>query len=153
MKTNKGFSLIEVLLAVVVIAILSATIIPRITNARLYDKFLAYTTAHQVAADVRLARRLAVTNGDDYKLEFSTGGSDKTYAIYKNNSGAWDRISEEKSIRNTIFLWGNSSVTFSPLGAADGNRSFWFIIGSYGYWIMYQVGVVRDTGRTYLESY
>ncbi|MDP8258571.1 MAG: prepilin-type N-terminal cleavage/methylation domain-containing protein [Candidatus Aadella gelida] len=144
-RPPKGFSLIELLFTVVVIGILAAVVIPRVTSGDLYNKFLVYTTAHQVAADLRLTRRLAITNSDDYKLEF-TGD---TYAIYKDNGGAWDKVSEDKTVDDSIARTGPASVTFSPTGASGVARTFKFNIGS----VRYQAAVIRTTGSVVLETY
>ncbi|MFH1836899.1 MAG: GspH/FimT family pseudopilin [Candidatus Omnitrophota bacterium] len=149
LRTNNGFSLIEILLAVVIMGILSAVVIPRVTKADLYNKFLVYTTAHQVAADIRLARRLAVTNSDDYKLEFSTDSGTDVYAIYKNNGGSWDEVGETKSIAETISTSGASTVTFTPQGAADSLKNFKFAIDT----VRYQARVTKNTGSVVLETY
>lgn len=144
-RIKRGFSLIELLFTVVVIGILAAVVIPRVTKADLYNKFLVYTTAHQVAADLRLTRRLAITNSDDYKLEFTAA----TYAIYKDNSGAWNKVSEDKTIDGNISRTGPASVTFSPTGAPGNSRTFKFSAGS----VRYQADVTRTTGSVVLEAY
>ncbi|MFH1411841.1 MAG: GspH/FimT family pseudopilin [Candidatus Omnitrophota bacterium] len=145
LRTHRGFSLIELILAFVIMGILAAIVIPRVTKADLYNKFLIYTTAHQVAGDLRLARRLAVTNGDDYKLGFTAD----TYAIFKDNSGAWDQIGEEKTIGGDITRTGTTSITFSPSGAASGNGNFKFEAGT----TRYKADVTRSTGSVVLGTY
>ncbi|MBU0571086.1 MAG: prepilin-type N-terminal cleavage/methylation domain-containing protein [Candidatus Omnitrophica bacterium] len=149
MKKAKGFTVIEVLLAVVIMAILAVVLLPRLNKADLYGKYLVYTTAHQVAADARLARRFAVTTGDDHRLRcYEDGGYDR-YKIERNSGGTWQDASAQKTIPEDITVKGNSEVVFEPLGSATHSRTFRYEIGDH----KYRVNVEKSTGRVILEAY
>ena len=152
MERQKGFTLIEVLLGVVVIAILAAIVVPRITKTDLYNRYLVYTTAHRIAADMRLTRRLAVTTGDVHRLRCSASGGSgdyNEYVIQKQNGGSWTTVGEIKTIPDDIIVSGDQEAQFNSNGSADSNHTFRYRIDSD----RYQIVVKQVTGRTKLESY
>lgn len=152
MRWQKGFTLIEVLLVVVVIAILAAIAVPRISKTGLYNRYLVYTTAHRIAADMRLARRLAVTTGDVHRLRCSVSGGSSDYNEYViqiQNGGSWTTAGETKEIPDDIIVSGDQEAQFNSDGSADSNHTFRYRIGSD----RYQIVVKQVTGRAKLESY
>lgn len=149
---RKAFTIIEVLFIVVVMAIIAAVVIPRVGKGGLFDKFNVYTTAHQITADMRLARRLAVTTGDRHRVRcFQTGGSSdyNEYRIQRQNGGSWVLVGEAKDIPDEITVSGDEEVEFNTDGSADSNYTFNYEIGSY----RYSVTVRQATGRVKLEAY
>jgi prepilin-type N-terminal cleavage/methylation domain-containing protein len=152
MKKARAFTVVEVLLVVVVIAILAAVVIPRMTGTGLYSKYLVYTTVHRIAADMRLARRLAVTTGDRHRLRcFQTGGSSdyNEYRIQRRIGGSWVLVGEVKYIPDEIIVSGTQTVIFNADGSANSNCTFRYRIGS----VRYRVTVRQTTGRVKLEAY
>jgi prepilin-type N-terminal cleavage/methylation domain-containing protein len=66
-RSRAGFTLIEVLLTIAILAILAAAIIPQLSSD-LPDRLDA--AAQVVAADLELARSLAVANNSTYRVTF-----------------------------------------------------------------------------------
>ena len=150
MSGKKGFSFIEILLILTVLGIIAAVALPRITESGVFDKYLIYTTAHNIAADMRLARRSAVTTGDSYRVGFgSSGGSDdyNEYGIQRYEDGAWTLVGEIKYIPDIIRVSGDVVVRFEPDGTANGNQRFIYRCGDY----RYRITVRAVTGRVKLE--
>jgi general secretion pathway protein H len=65
---NKGFTLIELILVLVIIGFLTALVTPAITSL---TGLKLKTTARRVAAGLRYARSQAVTSGSDYQVVFN----------------------------------------------------------------------------------
>ena len=152
MKKARAFTLIEVLLVIIVVAILAAIVIPGIARTGLYSKYFVYTTAHRITADMRLARRLAVTKGNRHQVAFfQTGGSSdyNEYRIQRWTGITWVLVGEAKDIPDEIDVSGNQQVEFDTNGSADGNRTFRYRVGS----ARYQVTVRQTTGRVKLETF
>ena len=70
--TQRGFTILEVMLSVMIIGIMALLAIPRILDT---DRRAAYITAHQIVADMRLARTNAVTNVEKYLVKFYPDGA------------------------------------------------------------------------------
>lgn len=144
--------MIEVLLVIIVVAILAAIAIPGIARTGLYSKYLVYTTAHRITADMRLARRSAVTKGDRYRVTFfqAEGSGDyNKYEIQRWTGITWVLVGETKDIPDEITVSGNQQVTFNTNGSADGNYTFRYRTGS----ARYQVTTRQTTGYVKLETY
>ena len=150
MRKTKAFTLIEVLLIVVILGILAAIVIPRITNIGLYDKYLVYTTAHKIVADIRLARRFAVTTGSNHRVKFYKVNGSSDYNQYKleKNGGSWTVVGEAKDIPDEIAVTQDGEVEFEPAGIATDNQEFKYEIGDY----KYKIKVKKETGRVKLEE-
>jgi Tfp pilus assembly protein FimT len=152
MKKAKAFTTIEVLLVIVVVAILSAIVIPGIARTGLYNKYLVYTTAHRITADIRLARRLAVTETERHRVMFSQAGGSSDYNEYRIERWTgitWVLVGETKDIPDEIDVSGDGQVVFNTNGSADGNHTFRYRIDS----ARYQVTTRQTTGHVKLETY
>jgi prepilin-type N-terminal cleavage/methylation domain-containing protein len=66
-RTSAGFTLVEVMIVLVVMAILAAAIVPAM-NPNLYDQL--ETAAQLIASDLAYGRGLAVTNNSTYRYTF-----------------------------------------------------------------------------------
>ena len=66
-QTEHGFTILEVMLSVMIIGIMALLAIPRILDT---DRRAAYITAHQIVADMRLARSMSIANADRYSVGF-----------------------------------------------------------------------------------
>ena len=150
-RNTKGFSVLDVILAVVVIAILAAAVMTRMNKTNLYDLYLVYTTAHKIASDARLTRRLAVTTGDRHRLRFYEDGDDNKYKIERESGASWVSASEEKTIPADVTMGGSGDdeVIFEAIGSSTASKTFRYTLGSH----RYQVTIVNSTGRTKLEAY
>ena len=150
MRKTKAFTQVEALLIVVIIAILAAIVIPRMAKTGLYSKYLVYTTAHRITADMRLARRLAVTTGDNHRVKFYKVNGSSDYNQYKleKNGGSWTVVGEAKDIPDEIAVTQDGEVEFEPAGIATDNQEFKYEIGDY----KYMIKVKKETGRVKLEE-
>ena len=152
MKNARAFTMIEVLLVLVVVAILAAIVIPGIQRVGLYSEYLVRTTAHRITADMRLARRLAVTERKRHRVTFLQTGESSDYNKYEIqywDGITWLLVGEAKDIPDEIGVTGNQQVEFNTNGSADGNHTFRYKIDS----ARYQVTTRQTTGRVKLETF
>jgi prepilin-type N-terminal cleavage/methylation domain-containing protein len=151
-RNKPGFTLIEVLTAVILLAVMAAVVIPRYrvdytTKRRIKNAIL------QIASNIRYARRLAVTDIDasNYIIRFDF--DDQTYGIYRvtmqwgwwNWQGQEDLIGELKPIPSEITPSGQSSFQFSQLGNADYSGSG--VLTLTGPSHIYTISVIKATGE------
>lgn len=119
MKRDKGFTLIEALMIISIIAILSALAIPRFASV---GKKSAYMVSRQIVVDMRYARSLAVTTGTTHIIKFfPAGGSNySSYGIFRDADpdvqvGDLRRIPETVTCTSSI-----GQFNFEKLGNATG---------------------------------
>jgi prepilin-type N-terminal cleavage/methylation domain-containing protein len=129
-----GFSVIELMVALIISTIMLASSIPALSRYLRDHNLLG--TVENFAADMRLCRQRATTQGNN--VVFSWDTSSKTYTIVddENNNGSADAgefTIGPKQIHDDITLTNGpgdpfvgSSVTFLPNGSAseDGELTF-----------------------------
>jgi len=84
---EKGVTLIETVLVILMVLILSAIVIPRLTGV---ERARVDSAARTVAADIRYAQSLAISTRNDHRVVFTAGG---TYQL-QENSGGWQAIDD-----------------------------------------------------------
>ncbi len=114
---ESGFSLIEVMLAVVLIAVISMIAIPRF-DGRIVGSVSAMSSAREVVGDMRLCRSLAIsraaTNPSGYSVQMQGGSPYTGYAFVNSGTG---QVIEAKSFPGGITATGHSQYSFGPLGS------------------------------------
>ena len=99
-------------------------------------------TARQVAADMGLARRLAIARRVDYIITFSPpGGPYTSYTLAPDGGPAEPDF--PKDLPPQVTVTGTGQVTFRPSGAATAPALLTFTAGG----VVAQVDVVAATGR------
>ena len=116
---NKGFTLIEVIAVLVVIAIISSIVIVRAMNT---DSDLV-TQIYVIKSHIRYAQSRAMASGDIYGIE-STGS---TYYLFSPDTGTKIRLPGEELDIVTLSDKGVDSmdifkISFEPVTAGDGNK-------------------------------
>ena len=139
-----SYTLIELLFVVVVLGVLSAIAIPRFSG-ELITKMRVKTAARKLISDLRLTRRLSVTDNENYRL--SINSSSNQYAIYNSSSS---QIGHTRDIDSNIGINSDKDFIFESLGnlslssdtgvslSADENRA--------------DISVVIPTGSSSLEG-
>lgn len=142
--SKHGFTIIELIMIITIIGILSAMSIPRIGS---FGKNKAYIAARRIVADMRYARRLAITKAQDYTVEFSPSGG--PYTEYNILQGAV-QVGETRQIPAGVTCNGTEQFTFERLGNAfsDGVHSDGMVSLIAG-GEQYDVNVIAITGRAY----
>jgi Tfp pilus assembly protein PilE len=143
-RRSNGFTVIELIMIVAIIGVLCIMSIPRIGS---FGKNQAHIAARRIVADMRYTRRLAITNAQDYTVEFSPSGGPYTeYCILKGAA----QVGETRQIPTGVTCSGTEQFTFESLGNAlsDGTSSdgmVSLVAGSD----QYDVNVIAITGRAY----
>jgi type II secretion system protein H len=110
MRQRNGFSLVELMVLVGILGIVTALSIPNFSRYVRSNRLS--TTADRLAADLSLARTLAVSNGRIYRLTATAEG----YTITDPVSGQTIR---EREYEGEVALVGEALVNFFPWGMAD----------------------------------
>ena len=101
---GSGFTVIELLIVVVIIAIAALTAIPMMTSA---DSFQMRSAANMVAADLEYAKTIAISRGQNFSVVF-----DKTNESYRieDESGAVIRHPVKKGFDYIIDFQNDSRL-------------------------------------------
>ena len=116
-NTREGFSLVELLLTVMILAVLSSMVIPRV-GWGLVGTLDSETAAKQFAGYLKMARSLAIThastNSSGYKVVLSPSSPYTSYIIV--NAGTSTNVKAEVAIPSGVTCTGDSEFQFTPLG-------------------------------------
>ncbi len=119
---REGFTLIELILAVAVLAILVSIVIPRIGWGTM-GKVQSETAAREFSNYLKLARSLAIThassNSSGYEVVLSPS---KPYTYTLVNADTSDVVKGPIDIPEGVERSGDSTFQFTPLGNLTGGR-------------------------------
>jgi prepilin-type N-terminal cleavage/methylation domain-containing protein len=139
MRGKSGFTIVELMIVIAIMGVLTAIAIP--TYITWLPKHRANAAARQLFADLQNARMRAISENNDYKVEFITGSN--LYKVYDdavlvktinigNHSGIGFGYSSATNwngdgISGSVTFTGTpASVTFQPTGRANKNGSIYF---------------------------
>jgi len=108
---KKSFSLVEVILAITIMGILAAIVLPRFGKEGFVASLALRTATSQIASDIRYTRQLAITKAIRHYIRFNFPTNE--YAIYDNND---IQIGEIKKISKDLTYSGTNRFDFYSLG-------------------------------------
>jgi MSHA pilin protein MshC len=94
MRNQSGFTLIELVMIIVILAIIAAVAIPRMGDV---TSMKAAATAEKIKSDIRYAQELAMTRNRSYRVYFNSAPAPGSgYAVVNdaNNNGTWGEAGE-----------------------------------------------------------
>jgi len=146
---KESLTFIELALIMVIIGIIAAVVIPRVGRSGLFEKYEVYTAAHQVASDLRLTQRLAVTSLAQHRLLFFNNYTN--YVIQRFGVNAtWNATSVVKNISSGITVnvgVNDTNATFNYDGSSDADHFFNYSLAGFNY----NVSVKMATGRVKVQ--
>lgn len=162
-KTEHGFTLIELMVTVVIIGIISAMAVPRF--AKEYDRMTFRTATKKVSSTIRLARSMAISQKDYYGVHFDATARTVTlykkadtssfYNVYQTSDSAIrvDTLSREFTTLTTDLT--NSAIAFRPNGSAifAGGGNIACMIYNDNIIGINQINVLASTGRVKSDGY
>lgn len=126
----RGFTLLEVLMAIVVIGILAVVVVPDLATSTASHR--ASETARRLHSDLMEARTRAIVEQRGYRLRVEGG---KRYAVQYDSAGAWRMwgVEDTLSLETTIAIDGSSGGTlvFLPKGRAQLPRTLVVNVGGH----------------------
>jgi len=145
---KSAFTLIEAILTVAVIGILAAVILPRFIKQDFIHGPVLRSVTSGIAADIRYARRLAVTHSGHYLIKFDFNL--KEYRIYKDNISPENQVGEIKKVSADVSLAGTEQFDFYSLGNAIFNGTGLNIFTDETH--QYRITVEPPSGAVFVEK-
>jgi prepilin-type N-terminal cleavage/methylation domain-containing protein len=149
---ERGFTLIESTLVIIIIGLLAIVAVPKILST---DKHEVRIAAHQITADMRYARGLAIANAKQYNVEFSKDGG-ASYTKYEILLDGDDtpvksmEIPEEVTCIPVGLL--DDNISFTVLGSADNSGVMLLLTATASGNYPWNINVVGATGMITSEE-
>ena len=158
-NSKNGFTIIELIVVALIIAILIKLFVPRYTRDAM-TKYRVYAAAHNIASDLRYARRLSVGGGESgnsgkyYWFKFYTvGAATDTFRVFEDGS-------EASYIKSTTIDDGDITITsaatdsfyFDAYGRTYPAGGGTITVEDSGNRYRWDVSVVKNTGRIQMTA-
>lgn len=160
MKNERGVTLMELVIVVVVIGLMSALAVPSFLNYT--SKLQAKTTARDMVSTLRLARSKAISERAQYGVFFDVGNRQYTFFKDKVNPASFlyepgvgndsliSQITLDRDVNYGANSFANTTVVFTTSGGASSSGDLTVTPASGGF--TYNINVLASTGRVKLTD-
>lgn len=114
MKTERGFSLIEIMVVIAIVAIAMTFAVPNIVGWRTKQRFL--TAANDVHEAIKVARSCAIKENVAVRVQFDT--ANRRFTVFPDRDGDGNQDANE----STIFSGNYLNDIVLNTGGLPGNR-------------------------------
>jgi len=131
-KEKSAFTLTEAIFTILIVGVLAAIVIPRLTRAGFITSLGLRSATSQIASDMRYTRHLAITNSVTHLIKFDC--AQKEYKIYLRSIAPGNQIGVTKKIPSDITCSGTDQFTFGYIGSctfAGGGLSLFLNTSQY----------------------
>jgi prepilin-type N-terminal cleavage/methylation domain-containing protein len=161
-KSSAGFTMIEIISAVMIVGIAAAMAVPRMQKA--YERMEFRSAVRDINSTLRLARSYALTTKSQFAVQFGTSPCTMTLFKDKINPSTYNYDSGDSTIRvDTLppqFTWmgtdcTNNTVAFSPSGSAvfSGGGNIYSLAYDDNIIAFHSSNILPSTGRVSYSMY
>ena len=120
---SKGFSLVELLIVMALIAIIGAIAVPNFTKMR--DNSNLREAAREISGDIQLYKQQAVAENRRYQMVFDVDNNE--YTVQRETASGWENVIANKKVGagyDAIKIIGNptfasDTITFQTRGTTN----------------------------------
>lgn len=120
MVEQRGFTIVELIMVIVIIGIISAVALPRFFDRKTFDERFYF---EEVLSSVRYAQKLAVASGCYIQVQVSASGAALSYSNDCGDEGAGETVPGDYAVANPqqVRKVGSApfTVVFNSLGCVS----------------------------------
>ena len=163
MRNQKGITMIELMIVVVIIGLIAGMAVPRFKNA--YERIQFRSISRDIVSTMRLARSLAITNKQNVGVAFNA--SAHTVTLFQKDTASTvlnllestdsvltvDTLPKELGYLGTDLT--NSTLVYRPNGSADftGGGNIYTFASTTDMVGVYHINILASTGRVTSTGY
>ena len=114
MRKQEGYTLIELVIIIVILAIIGFIVVPKIAG---YSESILDRDAKKLISYLTFAQELSMTRNQSYGLCFNT--SSKTFSVNKTDCSSSNIIKSPENRVEDLIITLDSSISISPSGTTS----------------------------------